>query len=254
MLMPCTQPPPRTLYLAANEHKRVSNTDAALVVQTACGQTLRYPTARILRIVSATCVDWTGSALMLCQRKSIPITWLDNRGNTLGTLFPASALDRPLHQILEIVFESETGMRAFHNWLQHRRMCVLQAWAHASKPLLPGQWEEKRRQWVYRQQIEEHLPKGMYDLCHAYAAACFAHAGLRPDYLDHQAHNIPLLQILLHLLWAQINFCTGAIGEKADDFATQVQLMDRWQTRNAHVLPEHLYSLHRWAIAQARHP
>lgn len=59
----------RALYLGSREHKRVSCTAEALVVTNASLQTMRYPVARIARVVSsADVVDWSGPALALCMR------------------------------------------------------------------------------------------------------------------------------------------------------------------------------------------
>ena len=244
-------PPPRALYLAGSEHKRVDSTDAALVVQNARGQILRYPVSRVARVVSSPRVDWAGSALLLCQYSGITITWVDSHGEATGTLFPAQARSLSLHQMLEVVLESDPGAQDFRNWQQHGRMQVLQAWAESRpEPIAPSQWEAVRREWVYRQELRPHLPGSMRGLCCAYVAAQMAQAGLQPDYLGPQAEQIPLLQILLDLSWAQLNLCTGSMGDKADDEATQVQLLERWQARNGGVLLAHLHSLQRWAAAQ----
>ena len=68
------QPAPgaRALYLGSREHKRVSCTAEALVVTNARTQVMRYPVARLARIVSsAGAVDWSGGALALCLRCGI---------------------------------------------------------------------------------------------------------------------------------------------------------------------------------------
>jgi hypothetical protein len=248
---PQQTPRPRALYLAGSEHKHVESTDAALVVQNARGQILRYPVARVSRIVSSPRVDWAGSALLLCQQSGIPITWIDSHGKATGTLFPARSRSLSLHQMLEVVLETKPGAEDFLNWHLHRRMQVMQAWAESHPdPIAPSQWEAVRREWVYRQEFSAHLPGSMRGLCCAHIAAQMAQAGLQPDYLGPKAEVIPMMQILAELAWAQLNLCTGALGDQADDEATQVQLMERWQARNGGVLLAHLHSLQRWAIAQ----
>lgn len=248
---PQQTPPPRALYLAGSEHKHVDSTEAALVVQNARGQTLRYPVARVARVVSSPRVDWAGSALLLCQHSGIPITWLDSHGQVTGTLFPVQERNLSLHQMLEVVLEREPGAEDFQNWQQHRRMQVLQAWDECrTEPIAPSLWETVRREWVYRRELRPHLPGAMRGLCCAYVAAQMAQAGLQPDYRGPQAERIPLLQILLELSWAQLNLCTGALGDQPADEATQVQLLERWQARNAGMLLAHLHSLQRWAAAQ----
>ena len=255
MLMPCTQPPPRTLYLVGTERKRIDASGPALSVQNALGQTLRYPITRLARIVSGAGADWTGRALQLCQTHAIPITWLDGQGQATGTLFPARPQQRSLHQMLEIIFESKESEDAFRIWQQHRRMYVLHTWGKSlDHRIPPRQWENLRRAWVYCRQTPAHLPQPMRSLCAAWVAAQIAQEGLVPDYIGARAQPIPLLDALTELIWAHLNLFTGAMSDQTDETSVQVRLMENWQTRNAHVLPEHLYSLHRWAIAQARHP
>ena len=86
----------RALYLGSREAKRVSCTAEALVVTNARAQTLRYPVARVARVISsADVVDWSGTALALCLRAGIGITWLDARGNALGSLYPRQRTTAP---------------------------------------------------------------------------------------------------------------------------------------------------------------
>lgn len=248
---PQQTPPPRALYLAGSEHKQVDSTEAALVVRNARGQIMRYPVARVARIVSSLRVDWAGSALLLCQHSGIPVTWIDSHGEATGTMFPAQARNLSLHHMLEVVLESEPGAHDFQYWQQHRRMQVLKAWSECrSEPITPKQWEAIRLEWVYHREFKPHLPIAMRGLCCAYVAAQMAQAGLQPHYQGPKAEVIPLLEILMGLSWAQLNLCTGALGDQATDEATQVQLMERWQARNAGVLLAHLHSLQRWASAQ----
>ncbi len=248
---PQQTPAPRALYLAGSEHKHVDSTDAALVVRNARGQILRYPVTRVARVVSSPRVDWTGSALLLCQHSGIPVTWIDSRGEAKGTLFPAQTRSLSLHHMLEVVLESESGASDFQYWHKHRRMQVLKAWSESrADPITPSQWETIRREWVYRQVLRPHLPAPMRGLCCTYVAAQLSQVGLQPDYRGPNAEVIPLLQILLDLSWAQLNLSTGAVGDQVTDEATQVQLMERWQARNAGVLLAHLHSLHRWTLAQ----
>lgn len=251
MLMPCTQPPPRTLYLAGTERKRIDASDPALSVQNARGQTLRYPITRIARIVSGAGADWTGRALQLCQTHAIPITWLDGQGQATGTLFPARPQQRALHQMLEIIFESKESEDAFRIWQQHRRMYVLHTWGKSlDHRIPPKQWENLRRAWVYCRQTPAHLPQPMRSLCAAWVAAQIAQEGLAPDYIGARAQPIPLLDVLTELIWAHLNLCTGAISDQTDETSVQVRLMENWQTRNAGELLAHIHSLHRWAALQ----
>lgn len=249
--LPHSIPAPRALYLAGGEYMHVDSTEAALVVQNARGQILRYPMARIARVLSSPYVNWAGSALILCQHNGIPITWIDNRSEAIGTLFPSKARHLSLHHVLEVVLESEQGADDLPNWYLHRRMFVLQGWIESRSQNTPySQWETIRREWVYREELSAHLPKAMRGLCSAYVASIMAQSGLQPHYHGPKAETIPLLQILVELVWAQLNLCTGALGDQAVDNEMQVHLMEGWQSKNSGVLLAHLHSLERWAIDQ----
>ena len=58
-------PGARALYLGARDRKHVSCTDEALVVRNELRQALRYPLARVSRVVSSTVTDWSGDALAM---------------------------------------------------------------------------------------------------------------------------------------------------------------------------------------------
>ena len=124
----------RALYLGSREAKRVSCTAEALVVTNARAQTLRYPVARVARVVSsADVVDWSGTALALCMRAGIGITWLDARGHALGSLYPQHRTVAPLATALELWIENEDGLTRYHHWLRSRRMPVLVVLTKADK-------------------------------------------------------------------------------------------------------------------------
>jgi hypothetical protein len=242
-------PAVRALYLAGAQHKRVDSTEAALVVENQRRQVFRYPVARLARVVCNAHVDWTGSALVLCQQAHVPITWIDKHGEASGTLFPRNTRQLGLHHMLEVVLESERGVEAFGLWQQHRRMQVMQDWAELHS-LSPKEWEEVRRLWVYQGCFNAHLPLALHGLCMAQVAAEMAKTGLQPTYLGPQAQPIALLQVLTGLTWAHMNLCAGPLADQAHDPATQVALMERWQTQQGGMLVSHLLSLQRWASSQ----
>jgi CRISPR/Cas system-associated endonuclease Cas1 len=99
------QPGPgaRALYLGGREHKRVTCTDEALVVTNERAQVMRFPLVRVARVVSsADVVDWNGSALALCMRAGIGITWLDARGQAVGSLYAQARKTASLATALEL--------------------------------------------------------------------------------------------------------------------------------------------------------
>ncbi len=229
------QPGPgaRALYLGSREHKRVSCTAEALVVTNARAQVMRYPVARVARVVSsADVVDWSGPALALCMRAGI------------GQRSTAS-----LATVLELWSERADGVQLYQNWLRARRMDTLVRWGQAQgERITPQQWEATKRSYVYGGQFAEHLPAALRDLCLAYVAAQLNSHGLTPQLWGPRLEGMDLDEDLCALLWAEMNLSTGALADEVDEAATATELFERWSARNAASLTLHLVHLHRTAL------
>ena len=65
---------------------RITSTGEALVVSRPDGRVLRFPVARVLRVVCNDRAEWSGAALVLCQQRGIVVSWLDGGGAPLGHL------------------------------------------------------------------------------------------------------------------------------------------------------------------------
>ena len=249
----CTPGPgARALYLGARDKKHISCTDEALVVRNDRAQTLRYPLARVARVVSNTCVDWSGEALALCMRHGIGISWVDGKGESIGTCYPRVRTPPCLCAALELWLEALGGLDRYHIWLKTRRMAVLMQWgetqASAVNPIL---WENTKREWVYGQQFHEHLPLGLRSHCLAYVGAQLGGHGLAPLQWGPQAQAIHLDDDLCQLLWAEMNLCTGTLADTAHGDKDLIALFERWLTRNGAALSLHLSSLYRMAMKSA---
>jgi len=249
----CTpQPGPgaRALYLGGREHKRVSCTAEALVVTNARTQVMRFPLLRVARVVSSTdVVDWSGAALALCMRAGIGITWLDTRGQALGSMYAQPRNTASLATVLELWAERADGVQLYQHWLRARRMDTLVRWrtAHA-EAVSPQQWETTKRDYVYANQYTVHLPEALRHLCLAYVAAQLNSHGLTPQLWGPRLENMDLDVDLCNLLWAEMNLSAGTLADKAEDSATATQLFERWSARNASALTLHLVHLHRTAL------
>ena len=243
-------PGARALYLGSREHKRVSCTAEALVVTNARAQVMRYPVARVARVVSsADVVDWSGPALALCMRAGIGITWLDAKGQAVGSIYPQQRVHTPLATALELWIESPDGPAHYQNWLRSRRMDVLIRWGKESLDVItPQQWETTKREWVYGGQYTAHLPQGLRSLSLAYVAAQLSACGLTPQLWGPRVEGIDLDEDLCGLLWAEMNLASGALADKANADAELTTLFERWSTRNASAITLHLTSLHRTAL------
>jgi hypothetical protein len=240
----------RALYLGSREHKRVSCTAEALVVTNARAQVMRYPVARLARVVSsADVVDWSGPALALCMRAGIGITWLDAKGNAVGSIYPQQRAPTPFATALELWTEGTDGPPRYQNWLRSRRMDVLIRWGNAcADAITPQQWESTKREWVYGKRYTTHLAQGLRSLCLAYVAAQLSSYGLTPVLWGPRLEGMDLDEDLCELLWAEMNLGSGTLADKADADVELTTLFERWSTCNASALTVHLASLHRTAL------
>jgi hypothetical protein len=244
-------PGARALYLGSREHKRVSCTAEALVVTNARAQVMRYPVARVARVVSsADVVDWSGPALALCMRAGIGITWLDAKGCAVGSIYPQQRAMTPFASALELWLENPAaGLAAYQNWLRSRRMDVFIRWGREwVDAITPQQWESTKREWVYCGEYTRHLPQGLRSLCLAYVSAQLSSYGLTPLHWGPRLEGIDLDEDLCELLWAEMNLGSGALADKADADAELSTLFERWSNRNASAITVHLDCLHRTAL------
>jgi hypothetical protein len=252
------KPGARALYLGARDKKHISCTDDALVVRNDRAQTLRYPVARIARVVSSTAVDWSGEALALCMRHSIGICWVDARGSALGTCYPHQRSHLNLTMAIDLWLEEPHGLAHYQNWLRARRMAVLVQWGQQSAEnevglINPVTWENTKREWVYGQQFAEHLPPSLRSHCLAYTATQLHGHGTGPLLWGPDANTIDLENDLCQLLWAEMNLCTGSMADTALGDKEITALFERWTARHGVALAMHVSSLYRTAM-KAIHP
>lgn len=250
---PAATPAPgaRALYLGAAQKKRVACTDDALVVTNERRQTLRYPLARVARVVSSTVVDWSGQALALCLRRGIGIAWVDGRGEPLGISYPQMRGSSDFATALEVMAEAPEGPVRYQHWLRARRMDVLIRWGQArddDSVINPQQWEAIKREWVYAREYTVHLPGALRGLCLAYVGGQLAQHGLPPVLWGPQAQRMDLDEDLCELLWAEMNLCAGSLIERVSAEQPTTALFERWNARNASALLLHIHSLQRTAM------
>jgi len=239
----------RALYLGAGEKKRITCTDAALVVTNARPQTWRYPVTRVARVVSSTVVDWSGPALALCLHHGISITWMDTHGHPLGTSYPQTRGHTSAATALELLLQTPDGPERYQHWQRARRLDILIRWASTQPaPLSPQEWEAAKREWVYACDYTPHLPHALRGLCSAYVNAQLVRHSLPPSLWGPQAERIDLDNDLCELLWAEMNLSTGNLTNQTNTAAPATALFERWSNHNASALLLHLHSLQRMAM------
>lgn len=246
MLIPGARP----LYLGAHEPKRVTSTAHALVISSAHAPSARYPVERVARVVcSAHTVDWSGTALALCLRAGIGITWLDECGAPMGALYPSEPAELSFAGALDLMLEDQEGADRYANWLRCRRMDVLKRWAQACLgTVTTREWQDTKRLWVYAGQYPVHLPLALRGACMAFVAAQLAAHGLPPTLPGPQAQPIKLADDLCELLWAEMNLCNGTLTDNADTTPALTALFERWNACHGGALLVHINSLHRIAM------
>lgn len=242
-------PGARALYLGTRDSKTVGCTAEALVVRNERAQTLRYPLARIARVVSSTAVNWSGAALALCLQSGIGISWVNARGEPLGTCYPHRRVQPALANALEQWLESANGATGYQHWLRARRMEVLVRWGEAAGAALqPADWERTKREWVYAGEFRQHLPLALHAHVLAYVGSQLAAAGAAPLLWDADARPIDLDHDLCELLWAEMNLCSGDLADTTQTDRETIALFESWITRNGAALTVHLHSLQRCAM------
>jgi len=239
----------RALYLGHRDKKRVSCTEEALVVHNDKAQTLRYPLARVARVVSSTVVDWTGDALAQCMRRGIGISWLDTKGQPLGTCYPRIRQNQSLTTALELWLECPGGPEKYGQWLRARRMDVLMDWAKSqTAPVAPAPWEALKREWVYGARVRAHLPDALQGRLAAFVDSQLADHGVLPLLWGADGQPVHLDADMCSLLWSEMNLGTGSLADQTKNEADLNLLFEKWTARNGAALLLHLGSLHRTAL------
>jgi hypothetical protein len=242
-------PGARALYLGTRDKKHVSCTAEALVVRNDRAQTLRYPLVRVARVVSSTVVDWSGAALALCLQHGIGISWVNARGEALGTCYPHLRQHPQFASALDLWLETPDGPERYQLWLRARRMDVLMRWGQAQADTIsPATWEATKHDWVYARQFRQHLPDAIRGHLLAYIGSQLAAHGAPPLLWDAQSDAVDLDADLCELLWAEMNLCTGDLADTTSTDKETIALFERWIARNGAALLLHLNSLYRTAM------
>ena len=242
-------PGARALYLGTRDKKHVSCTAEALVVRNDRAQTLRYPLVRVARVVSSTVVDWSGAALALCLQHGIGISWVNARGEALGTCDPHLRQHPQFASALDLWLETPDGPERYQLWLRARRMDVLMRWGQAQADTIsPATWEATKHDWVYARQFRQHLPDAIRGHLLAYIGSQLAAHGAPPLLWDAQSDAVDLDADLCELLWAEMNLCTGDLADTTSTDKETIALFERWIARNGAALLLHLNSLYRTAM------
>lgn len=238
----------RTLYLMSPYPLRVTSTGEALVVRDHEAQVVRFPVARVLRVVCNDAAQWSGAALVLCQQRGLTITWLDGGGEALGHLWPTRSRPVDLAEALgALAAESADWSASYDSWLRQQRLQVLQHWAaeraRAGQPVSAPEWENAKRRYVYLAQPADVLPPVLHGMAAALVAARLADCGVQAHYWCAVGQPIALVHDLTALVWAEMNLCAGSLAAAVDRPRAAAAVFEHWSVSRAGVVHALLASL-----------
>lgn len=236
------------LYLQGNQQTLVDTDGPALRARRVQKTPLRYPLARLARIIAGPHVEWRGDALAACQREGLPIVFLDAGGQPTGYLQPAQAKPSRLHHVLEELLDRADWESHHANWLRAQRMALLQDWRKQRQPD-EQDYRELCRRHVY--QAEAETPVFAPDTPQAAALTAYTlqtlhHAGLQPRYWSEHGQPCELARDLTRLLGLALRLELHGLGD-AMHGASEVHLriLHGFAARIEPLLRHSLGSLHR---------
>lgn len=245
----------RTLYLAATEPLRVTSTGEALVISRPDGRVQRVPISRVLRIVCAASVEWSGAALSLCMLRGVPLSWLDGEGEAQGHLWPRRPRQVDLADAMTVLSgEVPDWDITYANWLRHQRLQVLQRWqterAHAGQPVGEAEWQQAKRVWVYQNCVLEHLPPLLQGMAASLVVARLSECGLQAHYWCSGGAVIELAEDFTHLVWGEMNLCSGALADALHQPQEAAAIFERWSGTCVGAIHQHLANLRAHALRE----
>jgi len=210
-----TSPPTKRLplYLYGRQPTQVNADGPALRVCIVGKTPLRYPFARIARVIAGPRVEWQATALAACQHEGLPIVFLNAAGVPTGYLQSVQGKTSRLHSVLEEMLGRPDWAMHYSHWLRAERMNLLQAWRRArqaaGKDVIEDDFRELVRQHIYRPETET-LDLPPHSIEAGALTACTLQtlhlAGLQPRYwgghgepLELAADLARLLGLVLHL-------------------------------------------------------
>lgn len=237
-------PDRKPLYLLSHDTARIDAGADHLLLQRTSAPPMRFPLARICRIICTRHLNWTGTALALCLRQGIPITWVDGHGHALGSTQTRYAQPLPFSTLIETYLELPDWPRRFTNWRARRRLetlttCALRA-AKSGRNFDQHQFQALKREYVYNGQHPLAFHPEGEGWCHALAADRLHREGLQGNYWGHDASRLALTDELSALLWAELNLECGTVPVEADQPIVIARLFESWARQRQGRLMEHL--------------
>lgn len=242
-------PARKPLYLLGHEPARIDAGEDHLILRRATGNPMRFPLARLCRIICTGQLTWTGAALSLCLREGLPITWVDGHGHALGCTQTRYAQPLPFSTLIDTYLELPDWPRRFTNWRARRRLetlitCAKRA-AEGGHGLDALCFQALKREYVYNGEHPIAFNPEGEGWCHALAIDRLHREGLHGCYWGYGATRLDLTGELAALLWAELNLDCGTIPAGAEQGIVIARLFESWAHQREGRLLQHLGDLKR---------
>lgn len=241
---------PKPLYLLDGEPREIRVVATSLRVLTPAGRAYRQlPLQRIERIVCSPAIRWDGRALSACLTHGIPITWVDGKGQDVGTAIPQRTVTTSLHDALSVYVQKTEWETNYLNWLRNRRMSVLVGWAkstHGGQHMPQAIFNEMKRRYVYQNTIPRTFVPEARSWCMNVTAHRLLAEGLDLQYWGYGGTALNLGEDLATFLWAELNLQCGAMMDQVSGVAEALLFFETWVQKNQVRILHHLGDLKRF--------
>ena len=241
------------LYLYGQNPTQVGADGPALAVRIAHKATLRYPYARLARVIAGPRVEWQAQALVACQREGLPSVFRDGAGAPTGYLQPVLGKPSRLDSVIEEMLDRADWAMHYSHWQRAERMNLVQDWRRArlaaGKEVEEDDFQELVRQHVYRPESEDFFfaPSGpQAGALTAYALQTLHRAGLKPRYWGSHGDPLELAADLTRLLSLALHLEMQGLGSSLHgEQAALLRVLHSFGPRIDQILTHLLGSLHR---------
>jgi len=245
---------PKPLYLLDDEPREIRIVATSLRVVTPAGRAYRQlPLERIERIICNATVRWEGRALSACLEHGIPITWVNTKGQDIGTAVPQRTITASLHESISVFVQTTEWEKYYLNWLRNRRMAILVAWAKslANGYRLPQHvFNELKRRYVYQNQLQNTFVHDARGWCMSVVVRRLHDEGLDTQYWGFGGTALKLGEDLATFLWAELNLQSGAMMEHITAGPEALLFFETWVQKNEVRILHHLGDLKRFLRAE----
>lgn len=251
-----TATPRLPLYLRGWEHTSVDALGPALAVQRAGRSLVRYPIARLSRIISGRNVQWSGRALNLCMHEEIPIVILDDKNSPCGYIQPAVVHRSTLDSLLQQWVDIPHWHISLENWQRAQRMRLVKAWCarrgRSGHDVSEKEYRELVRLHVQRMETMEAETNSLWCAAlAAYVSQKLQEAGVAARYWGHGGGVLDLRGVFLELLEVALALEFAGLGQAAHtNEAAQLRILHAFGQTMNETIALILGSLHQYIRSQ----